>query len=356
MATTYYHTVNGRIRGETTAGVRTDYLTDALGSVVATVNSSAQVVNTYRYKPYGERLAKTGVAQDPSNTWVGSLGYRACGLQYAESYVRRRHFDAQSGRWSTPDPQRLSRFSVPADYVYAFSSPVRFADPSGLLSCDATCCTEENKQKRISGMGGSYEMCSDTKSARKACDDFITKNKNRPDKEEFCGRMWDYINGKLANCVNPGGSGATQALVWCRCGETPSGSTRLEYCGNLCNTEQMKRLNPCQILCLVGHENYHGKECGRDVPCNPNAGDGMGFDGFREECAYLVEAKCLFNTLKAICQGTGRGTVKTWDGLGDFPNYDDCLAKALGGACSENRLCDSHDICQRVTATWSVSD
>ena len=32
-----YHTVNGRILGETAAGVRTDYLTDALGSVTATV-------------------------------------------------------------------------------------------------------------------------------------------------------------------------------------------------------------------------------------------------------------------------------------------------------------------------------
>jgi len=37
MPVTNYHTVNGRIRGESTAGVRTDYLTDALGSVVATV-------------------------------------------------------------------------------------------------------------------------------------------------------------------------------------------------------------------------------------------------------------------------------------------------------------------------------
>ena len=31
MATTYYHTVNGRLIGETTSGQRTSYLTDALG-------------------------------------------------------------------------------------------------------------------------------------------------------------------------------------------------------------------------------------------------------------------------------------------------------------------------------------
>lgn len=65
MATTYYHTANGRICGESTAGDRIDYLTDALGSVVATVDSSAQVVNPYRCRPYGERLAMPAVGSAP---------------------------------------------------------------------------------------------------------------------------------------------------------------------------------------------------------------------------------------------------------------------------------------------------
>ena len=50
MPVTNYHTANGMLLGETTAGVRTDYLTDALGNVTGTVNQSAQVVNTYRDK------------------------------------------------------------------------------------------------------------------------------------------------------------------------------------------------------------------------------------------------------------------------------------------------------------------
>ncbi len=45
MATKCYHTVNGELRGETTSGVRTGYLTDVLGSVTATVNALA-VTNT----------------------------------------------------------------------------------------------------------------------------------------------------------------------------------------------------------------------------------------------------------------------------------------------------------------------
>ena len=104
MATTYYHTVEGRIRGQSTAGVRTDYLTDALGSVVATVNSTAAVVNTYRYKPYGERLAKTGVGADPRFLHMGEHGVRRTGRACAEEYMRARHYDPVTASFTTRDP------------------------------------------------------------------------------------------------------------------------------------------------------------------------------------------------------------------------------------------------------------
>jgi len=51
LATTYYHTVNGKLIGETSGGQRTSYLTDALGSLTATADSSGSVGNTCRYKP-----------------------------------------------------------------------------------------------------------------------------------------------------------------------------------------------------------------------------------------------------------------------------------------------------------------
>ena len=72
MAVTNYYTVNGSIIEESTNGVRTDYLMDALGSVTGTVNSSAQVINTYRYKPFGDLLSKTGTGADPAFGWVGT--------------------------------------------------------------------------------------------------------------------------------------------------------------------------------------------------------------------------------------------------------------------------------------------
>src|SRR5579862_7980245 len=105
MAVTNYYTVNGALIGEKTAGgSRTDYLTDALGSVTATVNQSGQVVNTYRYKPYGAQLAKTGVGADPAFQWAGSQGYRQTGKKYSDVYVRARHYDSRAGRWASRDP------------------------------------------------------------------------------------------------------------------------------------------------------------------------------------------------------------------------------------------------------------
>lgn len=63
--------------GEKAAGgSRLDYLTDALGSVTATVDQTGSVVNRYTYKPYGALLNKSGAGADPSFQGVGSLGYR----------------------------------------------------------------------------------------------------------------------------------------------------------------------------------------------------------------------------------------------------------------------------------------
>jgi RHS repeat-associated protein len=133
MAVTNYHTVNGRILGETTGGVRTDYLTDALGSVTATVNSTAQIINRYAYKPYGGLLAKTGVGADPVNQWVGSLGYRQTGKKYSDVYVRARHYDTLNGRWTSKDPIGFNGGDWNL-FRYAVTGPAWRVDPTG-LSC-----------------------------------------------------------------------------------------------------------------------------------------------------------------------------------------------------------------------------
>lgn len=84
MPTTIYHTVNGKLRGETTNGVTTNDLTDGLGSITATVDANADVVNTYRHKPFGGLQAKTGPGPDPKFLWTGGTGSRATALAHAE--------------------------------------------------------------------------------------------------------------------------------------------------------------------------------------------------------------------------------------------------------------------------------
>lgn len=50
MAVTNYYTVDGEILGQESAGNRTDFLADALGSVTGTVDNTSGLQNTYRYK------------------------------------------------------------------------------------------------------------------------------------------------------------------------------------------------------------------------------------------------------------------------------------------------------------------
>jgi RHS repeat-associated protein len=133
VATTNYYSLNSEIIGEkTVGGTRTDYLTDALGSVTATMNQSAQVVNTYRFKPYGAQLAKTGVGADPAFRWVGQGGYRQTGKKFSDVYIRARHYDIQSGTWTTIDPLLLHNSRSTFSYVNA--RVPNMVDPSGLLS------------------------------------------------------------------------------------------------------------------------------------------------------------------------------------------------------------------------------
>jgi RHS repeat-associated protein len=126
-----YDTIDGEIIGECTNGVYTDYGVDALGSVVATIDSLSAVVNTYRYKPYGALLAKTGVGSDPRFGWVGTQGYRSTKRVYSDSYVRARHQSSEVSTWTTVDPI----WPPPHPYAYVQSNPTRYTDPSGLKAC-----------------------------------------------------------------------------------------------------------------------------------------------------------------------------------------------------------------------------
>jgi len=128
MPITYYDTVNGQLIGETTSGVRTEYLTDALGSVTATVNSSGEIVNTYRYKPYGQLLSKTGSGEDPRYLWTGNTGSRRTLVTYAEQYNQARHYGSKQAAWTTVDPL----WPEELEYLYVAGNPIVATDEFGL--------------------------------------------------------------------------------------------------------------------------------------------------------------------------------------------------------------------------------
>ena len=128
MGTTNYVRFGNRIIGERPfAGSRTNYATDALGSVTGTLVGAA-LQNTYAYKPHGSQLAKSGAGADPAFQWVGASGYVATAKSYANVYVRSRSFATATGRWTTRDPLWPNEGA----FTYVNCNPTSYVDPSGL--------------------------------------------------------------------------------------------------------------------------------------------------------------------------------------------------------------------------------
>jgi hypothetical protein len=133
MAIINYDTIDGEIIGECTDGVYTDYGVGALGSVIATIDSSSAVVNAYRFKPYGALLSRTGSGSDPRFDWVGSRGYRATARKISSTYIRARHYASALSGWTTVD----RRWPYDKAFIYVNGRPVSLIDPSGLHPCEA---------------------------------------------------------------------------------------------------------------------------------------------------------------------------------------------------------------------------
>lgn len=129
---TSYYSVYGRVLGHRNSGGRTDYLSDALGNVVATIDNTGGQHNSYRYKPYGRTLAKVGSAPDSRYLWVGSWGYSTSSAAFSEVYVRARHFSNRAGQFTTVD--KLGGLN---QYSYVNGRVMTWSDPSGHVPVEA---------------------------------------------------------------------------------------------------------------------------------------------------------------------------------------------------------------------------
>ena len=124
----YFTADDGMILGERNPGSgRIDYAADALGSIIGTL-SGGSAQNAYVYKPYGSRLAKSGLGSDPNFRWVGTMGYRFNNLANAEQYIRARTYSSSIGRWTSVDPL----WPREAACGYVLANPTTLRDETGM--------------------------------------------------------------------------------------------------------------------------------------------------------------------------------------------------------------------------------
>jgi RHS repeat-associated protein len=101
------------------------FVTDALGSVYAVVDSTGAEVSKYGYDVYG---ARTATSDGMPTNW-GFTGRRHDGV--TEMYYRARYLDGATGRFAQPDPQRRRHSPDGQPYQYVLANPVLNIDPSG---------------------------------------------------------------------------------------------------------------------------------------------------------------------------------------------------------------------------------
>jgi RHS repeat-associated protein len=107
---------------------RSWYLGDALGSVRQTLSNSGIALSNVNYDPWG--TVESGTV--PTFGFTGELQDSAAGLVY----LRARWYSTAQGRFGSRDPFAgfPERPYSLHQYQYAYSNPVRYADPTGHLA------------------------------------------------------------------------------------------------------------------------------------------------------------------------------------------------------------------------------
>ncbi len=101
------------------------YIHDGHGGVIALANNEGTITPDYKYDAFGTQYIPM---VDDSNP------FRYCGEYYDKEsdliYLRARYYDPSDGRFLTQDPVKDGLNW----YVYCYSNPVAYVDPSGLTT------------------------------------------------------------------------------------------------------------------------------------------------------------------------------------------------------------------------------
>lgn len=126
--TTDYYTreIDGTPLAQRTGSARQYYLSDALGSITATTDSTGNAQATYLYDPDGNNRGGTGSSTNP-------LGY-AAGYKAPSALYRfgERYYDPADARWTQQDPLNQATDLRQANrYAYVGADPINLVDPTG---------------------------------------------------------------------------------------------------------------------------------------------------------------------------------------------------------------------------------
>lgn len=134
----------GRVVGEVHLDTNGDeelrYLhPDHLGSTAMVTDNSGEVLERYRYAPFGERLKDSG-----ARFGEGAIAQSGFGSHRQEDGIGftdmgGRFYDARIGRFMSVDPYNVSPLNRQSYNGYAFvmNDPMSRTDPTGLWTCDA---------------------------------------------------------------------------------------------------------------------------------------------------------------------------------------------------------------------------
>ncbi len=128
--TLYSYALQSRVSEQGTRGTESYYLYDGRGSVSEVVTQNT-VTASYRYDPYGN-LTQGSPGQNRAFTYNGEQYTPQTGLLY----LRARHYDPDSGRFTTKDSYlgSLTNLVSRNRYVFGNNNPVMNQDPSGYFS------------------------------------------------------------------------------------------------------------------------------------------------------------------------------------------------------------------------------
>jgi len=294
-----YYAVNGQLLGQELANgsQRVDFLTDALGSVTATVDQTGTAQDSYRYTPYGQTLSTSGTGTVPDFRWVGTQGYRWCqGNNNSDYYVRARHYTSLQGRWTSVDP----RWPSQSPYSYVKGSVTLWTDLTGEVPNGPLKCKNCYKEGDCDGVPNG---CSDW--AGTDVDGFADCNPN-PMSGKMCIEICkDFVDPCIFDCV-------------------------------LAHEHQhVSDLGSCCAKIPACFQNTHHKPC-----CHDDFDNWEGQVDHQTECnAWVVTIQCLAHKLASLGCLSGDSANKCCKVVQQtFNDVQDTLFSYCGGQTSVKKI------------------